>query len=67
MKNIEQIRKQKGVTLVDIADHLGIKYQTVRSKIDGDTEFTFGEAADVWKTFFPEYDFLYLFSKAVEA
>lgn len=65
MKNIEQIRKQKDISLVDIADLLGVKYQTVRSKINGETDFTFGEAANVWKTFFPEYDFLYLFSKAV--
>lgn len=32
MKNIEYIRKEKGVSLVDIADCLNLKSQTVREK-----------------------------------
>lgn len=33
MKNIEHIRKEKGVSLVDIADCLRLKSQTVREKL----------------------------------
>ena len=42
MKNIEEIRKIKGVALVDIADLLGVDSRTVRSKIDGVSDFKFG-------------------------
>ncbi|WP_105157802.1 helix-turn-helix transcriptional regulator, partial [Streptococcus suis] len=43
-RNIERIRKEKNVSLVEIADLLGVKSQTVREKIDGTRDFKFGEA-----------------------
>lgn len=61
--NLEQQRKVKNITLVDIADLLGIKYQTVREKIDGKSSFKFEEAEKIKKNFFPEYEIEYLFSK----
>ena len=67
MKNIEEIRKNKGVTLVDIADLLGVDSRTVRSKIDGVSDFKFGETVAIKKAFFPEYDLEYLFSERAEA
>jgi hypothetical protein len=67
MKNIEEIRKSKGVTLVDIADLLQVDYRTVRSKINGVTDFSFGETVAIKKAFFPEYELEYLFSERVEA
>lgn len=65
MKNIERIRKEKNVSLVDIADSLGVKAQTVREKINGDSDFKFGEALKIQKEFFPEYDITYLFMEDV--
>jgi hypothetical protein len=67
MKNIEEIRKSKGVTLVDIADLLGVDSRTVRSKIDGVSDFKFGETVAIKKAFFPEYELEYLFSERAEA
>ena len=67
MKNIEEVRKNKGVTLVDIADLLGVGYRTVRDKIDGVSDFKFGETVAIKKAFFPEYELEYLFSERVEA
>lgn len=67
MKNIEEIRKIKGVALVDIADLLGVDSRTVRSKIDGVSDFKFGETVAIKKTFFPEYELEYLFSERAEA
>lgn len=67
MKNIEEIRKSKGITLVDIADLLEVDYRTVRSKINGVTDFSFGETVAIKKAFFPEYELEYLFSERVEA
>ena len=66
MKNIEEVRKNKGVTLVDIADLLGVGYRTVRDKIDGVSDFKFGETVAINKAFFPEYELEYLFSERVE-
>lgn len=66
MKNIEEIRKSKGVTLVDIADLLKVDYRTVRSKINGVTDFSFGETVAIKKAFFPEYELEYLFSERAE-
>jgi hypothetical protein len=67
MKNIEEIRKSKGITLVDIADLLEVDYRTVRSKINGVTDFSFGETVAIKRAFFPEYELEYLFSERVEA
>lgn len=67
MKNIEEVRKNKGVTLVDIADLLGVGYRTVRDKIDGVSDFKFGETVAIKKAFFPEYELEYLFSERAEA
>ncbi|HEL1580911.1 TPA: helix-turn-helix domain-containing protein [Streptococcus suis] len=60
-RNIERIRKEKNVSLVEIADLLGVKSQTVREKIDGTRDFKFGEALLIQTTFFKEYDMIYLF------
>lgn len=67
MKNIEEIRKIKGIALVDIADLLGVDSRTVRSKIDGVSDFKFGETVAIKKAFFPEYELEYLFSERAEA
>jgi transcriptional regulator with XRE-family HTH domain len=61
-KNLEKIRKEKGVSLTDIADLLDLKSSTVREKIDGKSDFKFGEAKMIKETFFPEYDMIFLFT-----
>ena len=66
MKNIEYIRKEKVISLVDIADCLHLKSQTVREKISGDSDFKFGEALKVQQTFFPEFDIVYIFQERKE-
>lgn len=62
LSNLERIRKQKKVSLVDIADLLEVRYQTVSDKINGISDFKFGEALIIKNTFFPEYEIEYLFS-----
>lgn len=61
-KNLEIIRKRKEVSLTDMADLINVKSQTIREKIDGKSDFKFGEALLIRNTFFPEYDMVYLFS-----
>lgn len=64
LNNLEDIRKKKKVSLVDMADLLGVKYQTISEKINGKSDFKFGEAIKIQETFFPEYEIKYLFSKS---
>lgn len=66
LKNLETLRKERGVTLVDMADLLHVRYQTVSDKISGISDFKFQEAVLIQKNFFPEFDLVYLFSKDVQ-
>lgn len=61
--NIGEVRKNKNITLVDLADLLGVKYQTISEKIDGKSDFKFSEALIIQETFFPEYELKFLFSQ----
>lgn len=62
LSNLEKARKDKGISLVDIADVLDVRSQTVRDKINGKYAFKFSEALKLQKTFFPEYEITYLFT-----
>ena len=66
-KNLEYIRKEKGVSLTDMADLLDVKSQTIRDKIDGRSDFKFGEALSLHKEFFPEYDMIFLFADSTSS
>ncbi|MGW7888657.1 XRE family transcriptional regulator [Staphylococcus xylosus] len=63
LTRFDKVRKEKKVSLVDIADLLGVRYQTVADKINGVSDFKFGEALLIKNTFFPEYDIEFLFSE----
>lgn len=66
LENFEKARRDKGITLVDIADLIGVRYQTISDKINGISSFKFEEALAIQEKFFPEYDLAYLFSRAKE-
>ncbi|MBF0770251.1 XRE family transcriptional regulator [Staphylococcus warneri] len=66
LKNFNDIRKEKKVSLVDLADLLEVRYQTVADKINGVSDFKFGEALLIKNKHFPEYDIEYLFEKEKE-
>lgn len=63
LKNLETARRNKGVSLVDMADLLKVRYQTISDKIQGKFEFKFSEALLIQQVFFPEYDLVFLFTK----
>lgn len=62
LNNLEEIRKKKNVTLVDMADLLNVRYQTIADKINGTSSFKFSEALKIQESFFPEYELKFLFS-----
>lgn len=66
LNNLEKLRQERGVTLVDMADLLHVRYQTVSDKISGISDFKFQEAVLIQQNFFPEFDLVYLFSKDSE-
>ncbi|QKQ06035.1 helix-turn-helix transcriptional regulator [Staphylococcus saprophyticus] len=66
LNNLETVRKRNKISLVDIADLLGVRYQTVSDKINGISDFKFGEALLIKNTFFPEYEIEFLFSNEQE-
>lgn len=52
LNNLEKLRKERGVTLVDMADLLHVRYQTVSDKISGISDFKFQEAVLIQQNFF---------------
>ncbi len=66
LKNFNDIRKDKKVSLVDLGDLLEVRYQTVADKINGVSDFKFGEALLIKNTYLPEYDIEFLFEKEKE-
>ncbi|MFT8824756.1 MAG: helix-turn-helix transcriptional regulator [Liquorilactobacillus mali] len=66
LENLEKAREIKKVSLVDIADLIHVRYQTVAAKINGDSDFKFGEAVKIQERFFPEYDVKFLFDQHYE-
>lgn len=64
MLNIDIARKEKGISIVDIADYLSVRSQTISDKLKGKYPFTFQEAMLVQEKFFPEYELKYLFTPA---
>lgn len=59
--NFNNVRKAKNVSLVDIADLLNVRYQTIADKISGESSFKFTEALKIQEKFFPEYEIKFLF------
>ena len=68
--NLSKAMKSESVTKTDIANLLGIHFNTVTAKLEGETTsekniyqvgFTFIEAVLIRKAYFRHYDFQWLF------
>ncbi len=68
--NLSKAMKKEGTTKTDIANLLGIHFNTVTAKLDGETTsdkntyqigFTLIEAVLIQRTFFKSYDLKWLF------
>jgi len=65
MKNLLAEMARYGVSNNDIQSLLSCADKTVRNKLNGVTEFSFGEAMKIRDTFFPGIRLEYLFSTSV--
>lgn len=62
-KNLKQLMAAKGISLDAVATLLGIHRNTVSNKLDGESEFTYGQAELIQEVMFPEYNARYLFKR----
>ncbi|MDN5388873.1 XRE family transcriptional regulator [Bacillus sp. LB7] len=60
-RNLRAEMARNGITMVDIAKFLGVRYATVNDKVNGKYRFYFNEALKIKRHFFPQCDIEYLF------
>lgn len=65
--NLKAVMAQKGITIDAMAKVLNIHRNTVQNKLDGESEFTIGQAQIISETMFPEYTIKYLFHRSQNA
>lgn len=65
--NLKALMALKGISVDTLAKLLGIHRNTAAAKLDGESEFTFGQAEMIIDTMFPEYTFKYVFHRASAA
>jgi plasmid maintenance system antidote protein VapI len=60
-RNLRAEMAREGITMVDIADYLNLRYATVNEKVNGKYRFYYDEALKIKKRFFPNQSLEYLF------
>ena len=66
-KNLTRILNEKNITLKAYSEFLGVTEKTVQNKIQGKTEFTFGEVKKTCSIICPEYKMDFVFQQEVTA
>ena len=62
-KNLRQVLTDKGITMKAYAEFLGVTEKTLQNKMNGITEFTYGEVERTSKFLLPQYRVDYLFAR----
>ncbi len=62
MRNLQAEMARYGVKNKDLSSLLSCTDKTIKNKLDGETEFTVGEALSVRDSFFPGLRISYLFA-----
>lgn len=66
-ENLKMAMAQKGVSIDSLANLLGVHRNTAAKKLDGESEFSYGQAELIQETIFPEYSAKYLFRRTTRA
>jgi plasmid maintenance system antidote protein VapI len=61
-RNLRAEMAREGITMVDIADFLNLRYATVNEKVNGKYRFYYDEALKIKQRFFPDRSLEYLFA-----
>lgn len=60
---LEYRMKQEGISREDVRQLIDVSEKTLRNKLNGETDFTWGEAKLIRRKFFPEDDYEKLFEQ----
>ena len=66
-KNLRQVLTNNGITMKAYAEFLGVTEKTLQNKMNGITEFTYGEVERTSKFLLPQYRVDYLFARSTVA
>lgn len=64
-RNLKAEMARSGITMVDIAEYLDVRYATVNDKVNGKYRFYYDEAYAIKKKFFDDMPMEYLFEKSI--
>lgn len=65
-RNLKAEMARSGITMVDIAEYLDVRYATVNDKVNGKYRFYYDEAYAIKKRYFDDMTMEYLFEKKSE-
>ncbi|MBO1909720.1 helix-turn-helix transcriptional regulator [Sporosarcina sp. 6E9] len=63
-RNLKAEMARSGITMVDVAEFLDVRYATVNDKVNGKFRFYYDEAYAIKKNFFNDLSMEYLFEKS---
>ncbi len=66
-ENLKAQMAVKGITIDALARLLSVHRDTIANKLNGESEFSYGQAELIQETLFPEFNIRYLFRRAVAA
>lgn len=61
--NLNTVMEDRGISMASISRKSGLEYHTLRDKIKCRTAFKVDEAMKVYRTYFTEFDFTWLFKE----
>ena len=66
-ENLKALMAMKGISIETLAKLLHVHRDTVTNKLNGESEFTYGQAELIQDALFPEYSIRYVFRRTAEA
>lgn len=60
-ENLKVAMLREKITNNMLSELLNVRRETIANKLNGDTAFSIDEASAIWRTFFRQYDFHWLF------
>lgn len=63
-ENLKREIERKGISTKALANVCGCSEKSAWNKLNGETDFTLGEAMSIWENLMKEFDLKYLFARA---
>ena len=65
--NLKALMAAKGISIESMARLINLHRDTVKNKLNGESEFSYGQAELIQETLFPEYNIRYIFRRTSQA